>query len=142
MTVVEHSGIVDVFFGFFHYVRHCFNGFNGIFAGSRFARKHNSARAVVNRVCNVGNFGAGGARVVNHRFEHFGCGNNALAEQSAFCNEHFLNGWQFGERNFNAQIASAYHDALALGAYFVDVVYSASVFDFCDYAYFFAAVGF
>ena len=142
MAVVEARNVVDVTFRFFDDIRHRTHRFDGVLARRRFARQHNRARAVVNGVCNVRNFRAGGAGVLDHGFQHFGCGDNALSEKAAFRDEILLDGGYFGKRDFHAQIPAADHNAFALRTNILDIFNAAAVFDFCDYIDVFAAVFF
>ena len=64
----------------------------------------------------------------NHRFEHFGRGDYALAEHAAFGNYLLLRGGEFFKRNFNAHIAPAYHYAVAFAANLFDIVYAGLIF--------------
>ena len=74
-----------------------------------------------------------------HGLQHFGGGDDALSQQTALCYYVFLNGRQFREGNFNAQVAAAYHDARALAAYVFYVVNAGAVFYFGDDVYVAAA---
>ena len=55
------------------------DGFDGILADGRFAGEHDGVGAVVDGVGHVGDFGAGGARILDHRLEHLGGGDDRLA---------------------------------------------------------------
>ena len=138
--ISEAFGKVYMPLGFFHNLAHCAHRFNGVFARSGFTRKHNCACAVIHGVCNVGYFRTRRAGVVNHRFQHFGCGYNALAQKAAFCNNVFLQRRKLCKRNLYTQIAAAYHYSVALGAYIVYIINSGTVFYFCYYGNVAAAV--
>ena len=94
---------MDVFFGIFSNLRHCFNRQNGVFTRSSFTRKHYCACTVVNGVCNVGNFGTGGAWIFYHRFKHFSSGNYTLTKKTALCDKMLLNLRNLMKQNLNSR---------------------------------------
>ncbi|CSC50260.1 Uncharacterised protein [Vibrio cholerae] len=59
---------------------HRFDGFNRIFARSRFSRQHHSVSAIEHRIRHIHDFGAGWHRVTDHRFHHLRCGNHHTVE--------------------------------------------------------------
>ena len=54
--------------------------FNRVLAHGRFAGEHDGVGAVVNGVGHVGDLGARGARVLDHRLEHLRGGDDRLAD--------------------------------------------------------------
>ena len=70
----------DLVFGFDDDLGHHGDGFDGVLAGGGLAGEHDGVGAVVDGVGDVGGFGAGGARVFDHRLEHLGGGDDGLAE--------------------------------------------------------------
>ncbi len=83
-----------------------------IFADGRLAGEHDGVGAVVDRVGHVGDFGARGARVLDHRFEHLRGGDHGLGVLGGAADDVLLNGGNFFRRNFHAQIAASHHDAV------------------------------
>ena len=55
---------------------------------------------------------------------------DTLPQQAAFGNQLFLNGRQLLEGNLHTHIAARHHDAVARGAYFLDIVHAGLVLDF------------
>ena len=67
---------------------------------------------------------------MDHGLQHLGCGDDTLPQQAAFGNQLFLNGRQLLEGNLHTHIAARHHDAVARGAYFLDIVHTGLVLDF------------
>ena len=86
----EQRLIVDMLFRFLHDLGHGLHSSDRIFARRRLTGEHDGARAVIDRVGNVGNLRPRRARIVDHGFEHFRGRNDALAEQTALGNEILL----------------------------------------------------
>ena len=126
---METIGIIDVFLGPAGNLCHRFNCFDRVVTGCRLTRKHNRTGAVVDSVCDVGNFGTGRTEVVNHRFQHFSCSNDPLAKQSALGNQHLLDTGQLLVRNLDAHVTTADHDAVTLRADLFDICHTRTVFD-------------
>ena len=74
--------------------------------------EHDGVGAVVDGVGDVGGFGAGGARVVDHGFEHLGGGDDGLAILGGAADDVLLDGGDFFGRDFDAEIAARDHDAV------------------------------
>ena len=91
-------------------------------------REHNRGRAVVNRVCNVGNLGSRRTGIVYHRFEHFGCRNYSLSEKAALLYEVFLYRRNFYKGNLNTEVSSCDHYSVGNLADVVDIVNACAVF--------------
>ena len=112
--------------------RHGLDRLHGVFTSRCFAGEHDGARAVVDGVCNVGNFRACGAGVLNHGLEHLGRSDDARTEQAAGRDELLLDGGQLCERNLHAEVAARDHDALAHAADVFNVVNARAVLDLRD----------
>ena len=108
------------------------HGSDRIFARRRLTGEHDGARAVIDRVGNVGNLRPRRARIVDHGFEHFRGRNDALAEQTALGNEILLDRRQLRKRNLHAQIAPADHNAGARLTDLFHVVNAGLVLDLGD----------
>ena len=132
LVVAEAGLIVDVLLGLLGDGRHGLHGLHGVFASRCFAGEHDGTRAVVDGVCNVGNFRARGAGVLNHGLEHLGRSDDARAEQAAGRDELLLDGGQLCERNLYAEVAARDHDALAHAADVFNVVNARAVLDLRD----------
>jgi len=66
------AGLTQVRFGLANNFGHHLDRFNGVLAGGGFGGEHDGVGAVVDGVGDVGSLGAGGARVLDHRLEHWG----------------------------------------------------------------------
>ena len=132
LVVAEAGLIVDVLLGLLGDGRHGLHGLHGVFASRRLAGEHDGARAVVDRVCHVGNFRARGAGILDHGLEHLGCGDDARTEQAAGRDELLLDGGELCERDLHAEVAARDHDALAHAADVFNVVNARAVLDFRD----------
>ena len=69
---------------------------------------------------------------MDHRLEHLGGGDHALAEQTAFGDQMLLDGRELLKGDLNAHIAAADHDAVAGLADLLDVVNARLIFDLGD----------
>ena len=132
VVAAEARLIVDVLFRLLADLGHGLHGLDGVFSGGGLAGEHDRARAVIDGVGHVGDLRAGGARILDHGFEHFRGGDDALSEQAALGDEIFLDGRKLRKRYFDAEVAAADHDALAFLADLFDVVDAGTVFDFGD----------
>ena len=86
--------------------------FNRILADGRFAGEHHGIGAVVNGVGHVGDFGARGPRVLDHRLQHLRCGDDRLGVLGGAADDVLLNGGNHLRRHFNAEVAAGHHDAV------------------------------
>ena len=84
----------------------------GYLPAAGFAGEHDGGGAVVDGVGDVGGFGAGGPRILDHGFEHLGGGDDGLAIFSRAANDVLLDGGNFLGRNFDAEVAAGDHDAV------------------------------
>ena len=108
------------------------NAFERIFTRGGFSRQHNSAGAVVNRVCNVADFGTRRARRGSHAFKHL-CGCYYIfALCHTLADEFFLNFGQLNKRDFNAHVAARDHDTVGVVHDQIHVVNAALALDLCD----------
>ena len=130
---LEETAVVDVALGLLGDLAHDAHGVDGVPARGGLAGGHDGAGAVVDGVCHVADLGAGGARVGDHALEHFGRGDDALAEHAALGDEVLLDGGQLRKRHLHAEVAAGDHDALAHRADLVDVVDARLVFDLGDH---------
>src|SRR5262245_33409129 len=99
--------------------RHRFDRLNRIIADRRLSRKHYGVRAVQDRVRHVGGFGARGARLMGHRFEHLRRRDDDLSDSVRLGNDPLLVERDTFDCGFDAEITSRDHHAVA-GVY--DVV--------------------
>ena len=99
-------------------------------ARGRLAGEHDGARAVVNRVGNVGRFCTGRARVLNHRIQHLRRGDNRLARRNAALNQLLLQARHILQRHFYAQIAARHHHAVHHAENLVNVLHALHVLNF------------
>src|SRR5271166_1821029 len=99
-------------FGFMNDASHHGNGFDGIFSGSGFCGEHHGVGAVEDGVGDVGGFGARGAGILGHGFEHLGGGDNRTAEFTGAGNDIFLDNGNFFRIHFDAEISAGDHDAV------------------------------
>src|SRR5712672_1613131 len=110
--VAEGGGRIDadLVLGFGDDLGHHGYGFDGVLACGGFGGEHDGVGAVVDGVGYVGGFGAGGARVVDHGFEHLGRGDDGFAVLGCAANDVLLQGGDFCGRNFVADFAAGDHD--------------------------------
>ena len=106
--------------------------FDGILAGGTFGGEHDGVGAVVDGVGDVGGFGASGARVVDHRLEHLGGGDDGLAVLGGAADDVLLDGGDFFGRDFDAEIAAGDHDAVGDFEDGVEVLDGLGLFEFGD----------
>ena len=137
---LEEADIVDVALGLLGDLAHDAHGVHRVLARGGLAGEHDGAGAVIDGVGHVADFGAGGAGIGDHALEHFGRGDDALAEHAALGDEVFLDGGQLRERHLDAEVAAGDHDALADGADLVDVIHAGLVLDLRDHVNVSAAV--
>ena len=88
------------------------DGFDGILAGGGLAREHDGVGAVVDRVGDVGGLGAGGPRILDHRFQHLRRGDDRLAILRGAADDVLLDRGHLLRRDFDAEIAARDHDAV------------------------------
>mmetsp|Transcript_19574 Transcript_19574/g.41013 ORF Transcript_19574/g.41013 Transcript_19574/m.41013 type:complete len:243 (+) Transcript_19574:134-862(+) len=79
---------------------HDLDGLTEVLSVGRLAGEHDGVGSVVARVGDVGTFGAGGAGVFDHGFEHLGGGDDGFAGDVGFADHVFLGeedffGWDF-----------------------------------------------
>ena len=86
---IEALLIVDARLGGLGDLCHCCYRLNGVLTCRGLAREHYRAGAVINGVGDVGYLGSRGSGVGDHRLEHLGGGDNALAEHTALGDELF-----------------------------------------------------
>ena len=130
--IVEALLVVDVALGGLGDLGHGLDRLHGVLAGGRLTREHDGAGAVVNGVGNIRDLGSGRTGIADHGFQHFGCGDHALAEHTAFGDELFLNGGKMLEWDLHAHVAARDHDAVAALADLVDVVHAGLILDLGD----------
>ena len=132
---VAGAHVLDVFGGVFGGAGdegHGADGFDGVFAAGGLAGEHEGVGAVEDGVGDVGEFGAGGARIDDHRVEHLGGGDDGFAGLAAAADDGFLGeGDAFGGE-LDAEVAAGDHDAVGFFDDGVDVVEALFVFDFGD----------
>ena len=103
---------LDVPLRFAHDARHHGDGLHRILAHRRLAGEHHGVGAVINGVGHVGNFGARGPRILDHRLEHLRRRDHRLEILRRAADDVLLNRGNLLRRNFNAQIAARHHDAV------------------------------
>ena len=113
-AIQKTPDIIDILFGFGGNTGHRAHGQHRMFSGGGFSGKHDGRSAIVHRIGHIGDFGSGGAGIGNHGFQHFGCGDHPLTQQSAGVDQLFLNGGKLFKGNLHAHIASSDHNAVAL----------------------------
>ena len=124
--------VADLFFRRFRDRGHHFHRLLRVFSGGGLAREHNGGGTVVYGVGDVGDFRAGRAGRVYHRFEHFRGGNDPFAEPAALFNEFLLHGGQPFGRDFDAHIAAADHNAGTLLKDLLEIVDTGLILNFGD----------
>ena len=122
----------DLVLGFGDDLGHHGDGFDGIFAGGGLAGEHDGVGAVVDGVGDVGGFGAGGARVFDHRLEHLRGGDDGLAVLGGAANDVLLDGGNFFGRDFDAEIATGDHDGVGDFEDAVEVLDGLGLFELGD----------
>jgi hypothetical protein len=98
--------------GFTDDARHHGDGFDGILADGRLAGEHDGVSAVVDGVGHVGDLGARGPRILDHRFQHLRGRDHGLGVLGGAADDVLLNGGNLLRRHFHAQIAARHHDAV------------------------------
>ena len=128
----EALDIGSILLGFLGNAGHIANGFHRVLTGCGLTGEHNGRGAIINRIGHVVDLSTGGTGVIDHGFQHFGSGNNTLAQHAALESELFLNGGQLDEGNFNAQVTTGDHDTGANGANLLHIVNTGTIFDLGD----------
>ena len=103
-------------------------------------REHHGVGAVVDRVGHVGDLGARGPRVLDHRLQHLRGGDHRLAELGGAADDVLLNGGNLLRRQLDAQVAAGHHDGVGGGEDGVQVLDGLGLFQLGDDPGF-AAVG-
>ena len=111
---------------------HSFYGFYRIEATSRFAAEHDGVCAIEDGVGDVARFSPCRTRVVAHGFQHLRRRNDRFARSLAFMDKDFLEHRYFFRRDFDAEVTTGDHDAVAHLNDIVDVVDCSLTFDFGD----------
>ena len=118
----------DVVAGVFSVFRHAGNlchglhGLDGVFAIGGLAAEHDGVGAVIDGVCDVGDLGAGRARVLDHRVEHLRGHDDGLLRLNALADEHALDERDALNGHLDAEVAASHHDAVYAVKYLVNVV--------------------
>ena len=105
------AGVLSVF-------RHTSNlghglyGLDGVFAIGGLAAEHDGVGAVIDGVCDVGDFGAGRARVLDHRVEHLRGHDDGLLRLDALADEHALDERDALNGHLDAEVTTSHHDAI------------------------------
>ncbi len=86
---------------------HNFYALYGELSHRRLAREHHHIRAVVDRVRDIANVGTAGTRVLHHRFQHLGGGDDGFARKRAFFDHDLLHLGQGNRVHLHAEIARA-----------------------------------
>ncbi len=84
----------------------------GVLAAGGFGGEHDGVGAVEDGVGDVAGFGARGARVFDHRFEHLRGGDDRLAPGGGAADHVLLNHRNFFRRHLDAEIAAGDHDSV------------------------------
>ena len=124
--------IVDLGLGVDGDERHGLDGIDRILTNRGLARQHNGRGAVEYGVGDVRYLGAGRARVLGHRVEHLGGGDDPLAGRNSGLDQVLLNLGQLVERNLDAEVAARDHQAGALLEDVADVLNTLHVLDLGD----------
>ena len=140
INLLKPMHIVDVLFCILCNFRHIFQSSNGILTCGRLAWKHNGWRSIINSIGHIWNFSSRRTRIINHRFEHFRCCDNKLAQHTTFLNEILLDRRHFDIWNLNTQITSCDHYAIRNITYLINMIYTWSIFNLSDNINVFTAV--
>ena len=119
---LEQSTVVERGFCFYANVVHHCNTLERPRAFGRFAAQHDAISTVANSIGDISNLSAGGARVLDHRFQHLSRNNDNFARCVALLKHHFLSKENLGKRNFNSEIATSDHDAVTNSQNLIEVI--------------------
>ena len=86
-----------------------------VLAHGRLAGEHHGVGAVVNRIGHVGDLGARGARILDHRLQHLRGRDHRLAELGGAADDVLLNRRNLLRRHLHAQVAARHHDGVGNG---------------------------
>lgn len=111
---------------------HLGDGGDGVGALGRLAGEHDAVGAVGDGVADVGDLGAGWARVVDHGLEHLGGADDGLAGHVAHGDHLLLGGEDFGGGDLDAEVTTGDHDSVGLLEDLGEVVEALSVLDLGD----------
>src|SRR3989344_7215566 len=118
--------------GFENYFFHLGHSFYGIRAACSLFGEHDGIRTNFDGVGHVGDFRARRLGILDHGEQHLCRGNDWLARAVAFSDYFALDERDLFERDFEAEVAAAYHDRIRGGDYLVGVVYRFAPFYLCN----------
>ncbi len=124
--------VSHVAFGFDDDARHDRDRFVGIFSAGGFGREHYGVGAVEDGIGHVAGFGAGGARVFDHRLEHLRRRDDGLAPGAGTADHVLLNDRDFFWGDFDAEIAAGDHDSVGGFEDLFQMIYSLGLFELGD----------
>ncbi len=81
-----------------------------MFALSGFAREHDGVGTVEDGVGDVADFGAGGAALLDHGFEHFGGDDDGSRALDGFVDHHLLQDGDACRADLDAEVSASDHD--------------------------------
>jgi hypothetical protein len=90
-------------FGFATDAGHDLDGLLKVRSIGRFSRKHDTVTSIVNGIGDIGTFGASGAGIADHGFQHLGGSNDGLSGNVGLANHHLLGKEDLGRRDFHLQ---------------------------------------
>ena len=102
LSVFRHTGNLG----------HGLYGLDWVFTISGLAAEHNGVGAVVDGVCDIGDLGAGRARVLDHRVEHLRGHDDGLLRLDALADEHALDERDALNGHLDAEVSTSHHDAI------------------------------
>ena len=101
-------------------------------ADGSFAGEHECIGFLVGGVHHIGDFGAGGSGLLDHRFQQVGGNDHAGSEVVAALDDAALEDREFFEFHFGAEVAAGDHDHIRFANDRIDVTHGFLVLDFGD----------
>ncbi len=128
----EESVIVEIGFRFDDNALHPAHRLDSILSNSCFAREHDARGRIINGIGDVGNLGARGPWIIDHRFQHLRRRNHRLTCLQTLSNHHFLQLGNKGEIHFDAEIAAGHHNTVRDLDNAIEVFNPLRAFNFCN----------
>ena len=126
----ELSGIINILLGTLCNPCHGAHCLDRICACSRLTRQHDGTGSLIDGICHIGGLCTGRSRVLDHRIQHLGCGDNRFARFQCHTNQFLLNNRHFLQRNLHTHVTTGYHDTVCHTENLLTVLHSLHIFNF------------
>ena len=132
LRLLEVGVVVELALGAKADAHHGLDRLHRVAARGRFGREHHRVGAVDDRVGHVQHLGAGRDRVVDHRLQHLGGGDDDAVVLERGADDLLLQAGQFGVADLHAQVAARHHHHVRGAGDFNEVFDGLGAFDLGD----------